>query len=131
MKKVMSVCVYLFFFGVYLYFCNIFLSLPWELERIYNIRIFFLSRILTFLHTYYIPRHTRSHSFAISITDIRTPLHSLPFVFPMWILFVSSYLSIARYIIPSFLYMHVFSRSVHCVIASIMWFHISHSIYKK
>ena len=90
-KSRVDLCISLFFFGVYLYFCNIFLSLSHENLNVYITFVFFsFMYSLTFLHTYYIPRHTRSRSFAISITDIRTPLHSLPFVFPIWIFFMSS-----------------------------------------
>jgi len=56
--------VYISFFGVYLYFCNIFLSLPYENGNVYlAFTLFFLSRVLTFLHTD-VPMHTRSYSLA-------------------------------------------------------------------
>lgn len=106
--------VYISFFGVYLYFLNIFLSLPRERERkMYTWQITFSSCFHTFLHSSHdISTHTRSQSRSSTFVHlcIRSFSHECFFTY------LREYLSVARYtIIPphSLLYVHVSSRSVH------------------
>lgn len=77
-EKVVSVCVYLFFFGVYLYFCNIFFSLSHENVNVnvYLVFAFFFTRSYIFLHTDDIPTHIQ-----LTFTRDFAHRHSYPFAF--------------------------------------------------
>lgn len=109
MKKVVSVCVYLFLWCVFIYiFLNIFLSLPRERERkvyIYHSHLFlFFSRVPTFF--------TYTDAFSRTLARTRSRFRSSTFVpfafvrirslssFPRGRLsYLREHLSVARYII--------------------------------